>query len=267
MLPTSVYWKLHSVIQFSYISNPRQYYICPSILFSTDAGFGIFPQHPPNSLTNYDQIKMATIQYMSRGFVHIVESPPESRWLRLRGPPIENVNLTRGPTTQAEIWQMRFNRHFRSLLVEIWLNEYREGWSVGFLFSHCLFSMFCILSTNTILVIVRRLFRIESPFFEVGDVLNNGTEVPHFRSVVVFARFAPNEAWGTKTRRRLFGRKKNMIMELQRSHLSILLVAFETEVSLMLDSKVSECWHCAQAGRRCWAEIKILRRMVFETAA
>lgn len=151
---------------------------------------------------------MATVEYMARGFVHIVESPPESPWLRLRGPAVENLNLTQGPTTQAEIWQMRFNRHLWSLLVEIWLTEYRQGWSVGFPFSFCLVSIFCLSSTNPILIVVRRLFRIESPFFEVGDVLNNGTEVPHFRSVVVFARFARNEAWGIETRTRSFGEKK-----------------------------------------------------------
>lgn len=75
---------------------------------------------------------MPTIEIMTRGFVHIPDSPPESRWLRLRGPPVENINLAGGPTTQAEIWQMRLNRYLGSLLVEIWLNEYREGWSVGF---------------------------------------------------------------------------------------------------------------------------------------
>lgn len=73
---------------------------------------------------------MPTLQYMSRGFVHLVELPPESRWLRLRGPTIANFNLAGGPTTQAEFWQMRFNSHLRSLLVEIWLHEYRQGWSV-----------------------------------------------------------------------------------------------------------------------------------------
>lgn len=83
---------------------------------------------------------MAPVQYMSRGFVHVVDSPPESRWLRLRGPSIENVNLAGGPTSRAEILGMRFNPHLRSLLAEIWLNEYREGWSVGISFSpHCLF--------------------------------------------------------------------------------------------------------------------------------
>ena len=163
---------------------------------------------------------MAAVEYMSRGFVHIVESPPGSRWIRLRGPPIENFDLAGEPTTKAEIWQMRFNRHLRSLLIETWLNEYTEGWSVGLPFSHCLFSIFLFSSTNCILIIVRRIFRIEAPFFEVGDVLNNGTEVPHFRSVVVFARIVQNEAWGTMLRTRSFGRTKDIIMELQRSLLS-----------------------------------------------
>lgn len=92
---------------------------------------------------------MATVEYMSRGFVHIVESPPGSRWLRLRGPPIENFDLTGEPTTQAEIWQMRFNRHLRSLLIETWLNEYTEGWSVGLPFSHCLFFDFLVIHLLT----------------------------------------------------------------------------------------------------------------------
>lgn len=145
-------------------------------------------------------IIMTTVEYMTRGFVHIVESPPESQWLRLRGPPVENVNLARGPTTLAEIWQMRYNRHLRSLLVEIWLNEYREGWSVSWLsfFSQCCFLFLLDLLSfyllTTFLVTFRKLFRIESPFFEMGDILNDGTEVGYFRSVVVFARFAPNEA-------------------------------------------------------------------------
>lgn len=138
---------------------------------------------------------MATIEYMTRGFVHIPESPPESRWLRLRGPPVENLNLTGGPTTQEEIWQMRFNRQLLSLLVEIWLNEYREGWSVDFSIIHLLYLYLLLLQpTHHFLLAARKLFRIESPFFDVTDVLNNGEMVRHYRSVVVFARFAPNEA-------------------------------------------------------------------------
>lgn len=140
---------------------------------------------------------MAPAQYMSRGFVHIVDSPPDSRWLRLRGPSVENVNLAGGPTSRGEILGMRFNPHFRSLLAEIWFNEYREGWSVGIFCSpQLLFSprFLCVLSTTNpiLIIIVRRLFRIESPYFEVGDVFNNGTEVSHFRSVVIFARHVPN---------------------------------------------------------------------------
>lgn len=73
------------------------------------------------------------------------------------------------------------------------MNIQRDG-QLAFLFPTAFFRFSCVSSTNCILIIVRRIFRIEAPFFEVGDVLNNGTEVPHFRSVVVFARFVPNEA-------------------------------------------------------------------------
>lgn len=136
---------------------------------------------------------METIQYVLCTLVNIVESPSESRWLWLRGPTIENVKLTGGPTTQMEIWQMKYNSHLRSLLEATLLNNYREGWLVVIPFSHCVSSILYNLSTNLILIIVRRLFRVEAPFLELGEVLNNGTQVPHFRSVVMFARDAPNE--------------------------------------------------------------------------
>lgn len=162
---------------------------------------------------------MATIEYMTRGFVHIPESPPESRWLRLRGPPVENLDLTGGPTTQEEIWQMRYNRQLLSLLVEIWLNEYREGWSVDFSIIHLpYFYLFLLQNTHNFLLAARKLFRIESPFFDVTDVFNNGEMVPHYRSVVVFARFAPNEAWGMGAKTKSVG--KNKKMELDRWTLS-----------------------------------------------
>lgn len=90
---------------------------------------------------------------------------------------------------------MRFNRQLLSLLVEIWLNEYREGWSVGLSITHLpYFYLLFLQPTDHILLVARKLFRIESPFFDVADVLNNGEMVPHYRSVVVFARFAPSEA-------------------------------------------------------------------------
>lgn len=48
--------------------------------------------------------------------------------------------------------------------------------------------------THPNLLAGRKLYWIESPFLEVRDVLGNGEIVPHYRSVVVFARFASNEA-------------------------------------------------------------------------
>lgn len=78
---------------------------------------------------------------MTRGFGHIVEFSPESQWLRVRSPPVEGLDPTRGLTTEEEIWQWRYHPHLWSLLVEIWLTEYREGWSVCFPFHLCLVSI------------------------------------------------------------------------------------------------------------------------------
>lgn len=53
---------------------------------------------------------------------------------------------------------------------------------------------FVVLPTHSPLLAPRKLYRIESPFFDVTDVLNNGEMTPHYRSVVVFVRYTPNEA-------------------------------------------------------------------------
>lgn len=71
---------------------------------------------------------MAYIEYLTRTFVHIPEPPPASRWFRMGGPRLENVNLAVPPITEAEIWEKRQNPFLLDLLVEIWQNEYKEGW-------------------------------------------------------------------------------------------------------------------------------------------
>ncbi len=71
---------------------------------------------------------MANIEYLTRTFVHIPEPPPASRWFRMGGPRIENVNLAAPPITEAEIWEKRQNPFLLDLLVEIKENEYKEGW-------------------------------------------------------------------------------------------------------------------------------------------
>lgn len=72
--------------------------------------------------------EMANIEYLTRTFVHIPEPPPASRWFRMGGPRIENVNLAAPPITEAEIWEKRQNPFLLDLLVEIKENEYKEGW-------------------------------------------------------------------------------------------------------------------------------------------
>lgn len=71
---------------------------------------------------------MANIEYLTRTFVHITEPPQASRWFRMDGPRIENVNLAVLPITEAEIWQMRQKPFLPDLLIEIKENEYKEGW-------------------------------------------------------------------------------------------------------------------------------------------
>lgn len=72
---------------------------------------------------------MSNIEYLTIAFVHIPEPPTASRWLRMKGPRIESVNLAAPPITEAEIWEKRHNNPFLlDLLVEIKENEYKEGW-------------------------------------------------------------------------------------------------------------------------------------------
>lgn len=71
---------------------------------------------------------MGNIEYLTRTFVHIPDRPPESRWFRLCGPRIEDVDVAATPISEAEIWRWKRNAFLISLLVEIRQNEYKQGW-------------------------------------------------------------------------------------------------------------------------------------------
>lgn len=72
--------------------------------------------------------RVGNLEYLIRTYVHTPDRPPQSRWFRLRGPSIEEIDLAATPISEAEIWRWRRNAFLISLLVEVWENEYRQGW-------------------------------------------------------------------------------------------------------------------------------------------
>lgn len=208
---------------------------------------------------------MADLEYMSRSFVLLEESPPEYHWLRFRGPSIANFNLAGGPTTHAEIWPMRFDRRFRSLLIEIWLNEHREGWSVGIPFSHCLFFRFYV-------------FYLLTPFsLSLGGYTGSRHRFSRWEMYVTselrFHITVPLSCFDDTREMNLRQEDKGKVARETGGHDNgvardpIYLaggVCNGGYLFLCLTQKFSECWHCAQTRRGGhWAEIKdpIIRRM------